>query len=117
MANKREFKKYVTAVSQAVSQDMMDTCYTIDGVDCETVQDAVIDILKAAELAIMKSNVKFDKTPKGCADGSYGKQRQSFYKALFSKANKDFTDAINAAVKKFNTAIPEQAKADNRAKA
>lgn len=117
MANKREFKKYITAVSQAVSQDMMDVCYTVDGVDCAAVQDAVIDILKAGELALVKANVKFDKTPKGCEEGAYAKERRSFYNGLFKKVNTEFLEAVNAAIKKFNAAVPEQAKAENKAKA
>ena len=48
MANKRDFKKYITAVTNAVCQDMMDIC-CLDSVDCNAVQDAVIEVLKAGE--------------------------------------------------------------------
>ena len=88
MANKRDFKKYITAVTNAVCQDMMDIC-CLDSVDCNAVQDAVIEVLKAGELAIIKTGVKF--------------------------ANKEFSETLNAAVKKFNAAIPEQVKAENKA--
>lgn len=117
MASKRDFKKYIAAASNAVSQNMMFVGCTVDGVDNDAVNEAIIDILKAAELSILKANVKFDKTPKACGEGTYSKERRAFYKALFKKANKDYVQALNAAIKKFNAAVPEEAKAKNKANA
>lgn len=114
MANKRDFKKYITAVTNAVCQDMMDIC-CLDSVDCNAVQDAVIEVLKAGELAIIRTGVKFDKTPGAFPEGGYKNARRVFYKALYKKANKEFSETLNAAVKKFNAAIPEQVKAENKA--
>ena len=104
MANKREFKKYVSAVSAHLVSDMMEISYHEPGVDQDKIDEAVIDILKAGEVAIMKANTKFDKTAKAFPDGSYHKESEKFYRALYRKANKEFADAVNAALKKFNEA-------------
>lgn len=117
MANKREFKKYVTAVCSTVSMDMMDTYCNIDGVDMNKVDDAVIDVLKAGEVAIMMANTKFDKTPKAFPEGGYHKAKRAFNKWIYRKANKEFAEAINAAVKKFNEAVPVDVKERNKANA
>lgn len=117
MANKRDFKKYVTAVCTAMSGDMLDACYSIEGLDRNSVDDAIIDILKAGELAIMLCNTKFDKTAKAFSEGGYHKAKRSFNKSVYRKANKEFADAINAAVKKFNAAVPSEVKLKNQANA
>lgn len=114
MANKRDFKKYVTAVCAAVSEDMMDAYYNVDGIDQNVVDDAVIDILKAGEIAIMLSNTKFDKTAKAFPNGGYHAAKRSFNRGVYRKANKEFADAVNAAVKKFNAAVPAAVKAQNK---
>ena len=53
MANKREFKKYVNVVSTSLVEDMMSVYYSINGVDPEKIDDAIISVLKAGESAIM----------------------------------------------------------------
>lgn len=116
MANKREFKKYVTAVSQDIITTMMTVCYSTDGVNHDIVDKAVATILVAGENAICKSNVKFDKTEGASEDAhAFHKAKRNFYRSLFKKVNKEFTDAINEAVKQFNAALPESVKAANKA--
>lgn len=117
MANKREFKKYITAVSASICQDMMDAYYTFDGIDKDAIDNAVIEILQAGEFAIMKSNVKFDKGEKAFPLGGYRNARRAFFKTLYKKTNKEFADAVDKAIKKFNAAIPESVKAENKANA
>lgn len=113
MSNKREFKKRIDAVSTSAASYMMDVCILVDGVNEEEITKAVTLVLTAAETAILKSNVKFDKTPKAFPAGGYAKARRVFYKQLYAAINKEFDDALNSAVKIFNSAIPAEVKQEN----
>ncbi|MBD5231705.1 MAG: hypothetical protein K2M14_02650 [Muribaculaceae bacterium] len=116
MANKREFKKYINTVCDNIVSDMTYASYTIEGADKAAIDDAVISILKAGAEAIMKSNVKFDKTRRAFDnEHAYTEEKEKFFKALYRKVNKEFADAINEAIKKFNAAIPEAAKQAQKA--
>lgn len=109
MANKREFKKYVNVVSTSLVEDMMSVYYSINGVDPEKIDDAIISVLKAGESAIMKTNVKFDKTAGGFENRHlYDAAKKSFYAELYKKISKEFSEAINEAIKKFNAAVPQE---------
>lgn len=118
MANKREFKKYVSAVSESIVSDMMAAYYYLEGVNKEEITKAVSDILVAGENAIMKANVKFDKTEKAFASAhEYHKAKRTFFHELYSKVNREFANDINAAVKAFNAAVPSPIKEANKANA
>lgn len=114
MANKREFKKYVSAVSTSIVSSMMAAYYDVAGINKEEVTAAVTDILVAGENAIMKTDVKYDKT--ACAFDNkheYHKAERKFFKEVYAKVNKEFAEEINAAIKKFNAAVPEDVKKAN----
>ena len=114
MANKREFKKYVNAITESIVSDMLSTAACIEA-DDSAVQDAAIDVLKACETALVKASVKFDKTPAAFDDRhAYDKARAAFYKDLYRKVNKEFSGAVAAALKKFNAAIPAPVKEANK---
>lgn len=111
MANKREFKKYVNAVCDNIISDMTYASLTLEGVDTKAIDDCCIDILKAGSLAIMKSNVKFDKTERAFDNkADYNKAKFHFFRELYKKTNKEFAASLNEAIKKFNTAVPSAAK-------
>ena len=113
MSNKREFKKRIDALSTSAASYMMDVCYLVEGVNEDEITKAVTLVLTAAESAILKSNVKFDKGPKAFPAGGYGKTRRAFYKQVYAAINKEFDEALNAAVKIFNAAIPAEVKQEN----
>lgn len=114
MYNKREFKKYISSVSQDICSYMMDVCVFVPGINEEEIHMAIITVLTAAESAVLKSNVKFDKSPKAFPAGGYAKARRAFYKSVFKKANEEFKQAVESAVKMFNTATPAEVREQNK---
>lgn len=114
MANKREFKKYISAVSTSICEYMMDVCTFVPEVNEEEINKAIIAVLTAGEAAVIKANVRYDKSESAFPEGGYAKARRSFYKALYGKAGKEFNEAIKAAVKIFNAAVPAEVKEQNK---
>lgn len=111
MANKREFKKYVTAVSTGLVNDMMTAYYCVKEADKEKIDNAIVKILAAGEKAIMKTNVKFDRTLKAFEDKkNYKTEKAKFFTTVYDKANKEFGAEIKEAVKIYNEAFPAEVK-------
>lgn len=118
MANKRDFKKYVTAIGAGVSEDMMIIYYCHEGMDKAVVDSCVGKVLIAVTKAVSEANVSFDKGVRAFEDKkAYSKARSAFFKALFMKIATDFTAEIEAALKEFNAAIPQKVKEENKAHA
>ena len=44
----------------------------------------------------------------------YSKEKAKFYRTVYNKIHKEFVEAIANALKKFNTAIPQEAKDRNK---
>ena len=115
MSNKRNFKKYVSNLSSSICQDMMATYYNIEGIDVNGVDDAIVKVLQATELAIVNSNLKFDKVCSGYEDARlYSKEKRSFYKSMFRRINKDYVESLKEAVHKFNESIPQEIREANK---
>lgn len=116
MANKREFKKYINTVCDNLISDMTYAAYTVEGADKAAIDDAIIGLLKAGAEAVMKSNVKYDKTRRAFDnEHAYIMEKEKFFKALYNKVNKEFAAAVSEAIKKFNAAIPENVKDSQKA--
>lgn len=115
MANKREFKKYVETVSSSICEYMMEINVMTPDADHDAIENAMIMVLTAAENAVMKSNIKFDKGHSAFPEGGYRRAREVFYKSLFKKASKEYKDAVEKAIKNFNKAIPAEVKERNKA--
>lgn len=116
MANKREFKKYVDAVGANACESMMVTFHNVEGLEPKLVNDAITQVLSAVAAARSHANVFFDKGHK--AFGSmeeYSKEKKAFFKKLFVKVNDDFAKELDAALKTFNSSIPQQVKDANKA--
>lgn len=114
MVNKREYKKYVDAVGASVCNGMMDAYYNIEGIDREAVARAVTRVLGAIGAAKSNANRFFDRGPKGYADmKEYSRAKREFFRALFKKITADFSAEIDAALKEFNSAIPESVRKSN----
>lgn len=114
MVNKREFKKYVEAVGASVCNSMMEAYYNVQGIDQEACGKAVARVLGATSEAKSNANRTFDRGAKGYADvREYAREKRNFFHALFTKINADFSAEIDAALKEFNAAIPENARKAN----
>ncbi len=111
MTNKRDFKKYANALGSSVAQEMMTAYYNVEGIDREAVANAVKKVITAIEDAKNNANVFFDRGAKSFADHKeYAVAKRKFFRSLFQKIEKDFSDKINEALKEFNAAVPEAAK-------
>ncbi|MDE5713017.1 MAG: hypothetical protein K2I16_05265 [Muribaculaceae bacterium] len=111
MANKREFKKYVEAVGASACEAMMATYYNVEDADKEAIIKSMEQLLGAVGAAQSNANVTFDKGVKAFGDiKEYSKAKKDFYKKLFIKINEDFSKELDAALKVFNAAIPQEVK-------
>lgn len=86
MANKRIFKKNVNKLTSALINDMMTASVVFDGSDKEAVDNAVINLIKGSEAAVVKANVKFDKGVKAFeSQALYSKAKAKFFHDVFKK--------------------------------
>lgn len=107
MANKREFKKYINTVCNNIISDMTFAAYSIEGANVQGIDEAVIEMLRAGSAAVMKSNIKYDKTRRAFAnEREYRAARDRFFHEMYKKINREFSASIEAALKKFNAALP-----------
>lgn len=115
MANKREFKKYVSAVGASMCEDIMICYYNIPDIDHKAANEAVGKILGAMNEATKRSNVFFDKGKRAFeSDEAYSKAKKAFFRAVFAKIAGDFRKDLEEAVKQFNAAIPQAVKEKNK---
>lgn len=115
MANKREFKKFATALGANVCEDIMINYYSIEGIDRKMAEESVGKVLAAVENATSRANVFFDKGARAFEDRKeYSRAKRAFFKDLFEKINKDFISEIDEALKMFNSSVPAEVKAHNK---
>lgn len=114
--NKRDFKKYVESVGDSACSSMVEVYETTANVDKTKVANAIEKVIGAVAAAKSNADVTFDKGVKAFENiVEYSKAKKAFYKQLFEKIYKDFYQEIEDAVKEFNSAVPEEVKAQNKA--
>lgn len=114
MANKREFKKFVTAVGSNVCEDILINTHCCPGIDAKIANDSILRILTAVETATGNANVRFDKGEKAFENRrEYTRAKEAFFRQLFNKINADFAQELDEAVKEFNAAVPEKVRKQN----
>lgn len=115
MANKREFKKYVDALGASVIDEMVSAFYNVKGADKDKISKAIEMTLGAIGKAKNNANVFFDKGTRAFDSvEEYSKAKKDFFRSLFNKIETEFSDDVNAALKLFNEALPEDEKARNK---
>ena len=116
MANKRVFKKYVESVGDSACATMVEIYDSVEKADKTKIADAVEKVISSVAAAKANADVTFDKGVKAFDNiMEYSKAKKNFYRQLFKKIYEDFYSELDAAVKEFNSAIPEEVKADNKA--
>lgn len=116
--NKRDFKKYVEAVGDSACAQMADIYDTVENINKEKVADAVEKVIAAVAAAKSNADITFDKGVKAFENlKEYSKAKKSFFRQLFKKIYDDFYTELDAALKDFNSAIPEEVKKENKAAA
>ncbi|MCH5234298.1 MAG: hypothetical protein J1E16_03320 [Muribaculaceae bacterium] len=114
--NKRDYKKYVESVGDSALASMVDIAESYDNVDKAKVTDAVQKVISAVAAAKSNADVTFDKGVKAFDNiVAYSKAKKAFFKQLFNKINENFFKELDEAVKEFNSAVPEEVKAENKA--
>lgn len=114
--NKRDFKKYVENVGDSACASMADVYDTVANVDKEKVADAIEQVIAAVVNAKHNANVTFDKGVRAFDNiVEYSKAKKAFYSQLFKKVYDDFYKELDAAVKTFNSGVPEEVKKENKA--
>lgn len=116
--NKRDFKKYVESVGDSACAAMVDVFDSEEKADKSKIADAVENVISAVAAAKANADVTFDKGVKAFDSlKEYSKAKKVFYRQLFKKIYEDFYKELDDAVKLFNSAIPEEVKAENKAAA
>lgn len=111
MANKRDFKKYIDAVSAMVTEEMLYAYVNVENADKKAISEAIGMVMDAAENARNHANIYFDKGHKAFESLSeYGKEKSAFFQKLFNKINTEYSANIDAALAKFNAALPQEIK-------
>lgn len=115
MANKREFKKSVEALSAALVDEMMISYYNVKDVDRQKISDAVATIITALEKAKVDTAVQFDKKTKDFENlAGYLKAKKEFSKEKYDKAIEAYNNALADALKAYNEAMPQAEKEANK---
>ena len=116
--NKREFKKYVESLGDSACAAMVDIYDNVENADKEKIANAVEKVISATAAAKSNADVVFDKGVKAFNSlAEYSKAKKAFFKQLYKKIYEDFYKELDEAVKEFNSAVPEEVKAENKAAA
>ncbi len=111
MANKREFKKAVNEIGGVLTEEMLYAFVNVEKADKEAISQSIGMVMDAVENATKHANVFFDKGVKAFENKrEYSKEKAEFFQLLFNKINKEFDESINAALAKFNAALPQEVK-------
>lgn len=108
MANKREFKKSVEALSSALVDEMMASYYNEEAADREKISSAITKVITAMQNAKLHSNKLFDKGMKDFEHiKAYNKAKAQFNKEKFNTAVDNFNNTIGDALKDYNEGMPK----------
>lgn len=115
MANKRDFKKYITDMGANVCEDMLINAYSIKEIDAAAVNGSVGRVLAAVDKARDNANVYFGKGPRDFESVAvFVKAKREFFRDLYRAIMTDFIADIDAALKEFNAAVPEEVRQRNK---
>lgn len=115
MANKRDFKKYVDALGASIVSEVAVAYENVKEANKEELQKAYCEVLGAVGAAKSNANRFFDRGRKGFGDvKEYSKAKREYFKSLFNKIEKDFSEQVNSAIKTFNAALPASEKEANK---
>lgn len=112
MANKRQFKKSLDALSSALVNEMMASLYNVKEADSKKINEAISKIASAMVKAKKDSNVLFGKGMKEFASiEEYNKAKAEHSKAKYHEAIAAYNEALSEALKAYNEGMPANSKA------
>ena len=108
MANKREFKKSVEALTSALVDEMMASYYNVKEADRDKIATAITKVVAAMEQAKRDSNALFGKKLKEFENiSAYNKAKSKFIKAQYEAAVEKYNNALGEALKAYNEGMPK----------
>lgn len=115
MANKRDFKKSVEALSSALVDEMMSSYYNVKEADQDKIAMAITKIAGAMEKAKSHTNKLFKKGVKEFENASaYNLAKAQFTKEKYRQAVADYNDALEEALKAYNEGMPKNSINDSK---
>lgn len=109
MANKRQLKKQVRYICGDVAAECAMAKYLIDGVNRETLNEALRHVAALQEQTLARVSSNFDKVPRDFeSKKEYGKARHQFYTKAFTSLRADFNTRLQEIVKEMNSALPSK---------
>lgn len=116
MANKRTLKKSIRYTCGDIAGECIFAKYTFEHVDCDAMDNAILNAAELQSSSLSKISVAFDRTFK-TFDGdakAYKKARRDYFKKCFTQLWADFTMGIEEIVKEMNAALPQTQKDANK---
>ena len=108
MANKREFKKSVDALSAALVDEMMASYYNVKDADREKISQAIAKIVGAMGKARKDTGKLFGKGVKEFESlAAYNKAKARHNKDKYNAAIADYNQALSEALKAYNEGMPQ----------
>ena len=110
MANKREFKKSVEALTSALVDEMMASYYNENEADREKLSQAMAKVVTAMGKAKKEVGVLFGKGAKEFENlAAYNRAKAKHTKEKYASAIKGYNDALAEALKVYNEGMPKKA--------
>lgn len=110
MANKREFKKSVDALSAALVDEMMASYYNEKDADREKISQAITKIVGAMGKAKSDAAKLFGKGVKEFESlAEYNKAKARHTKEKYNAAIASYNEALSEALKAYNEGMPKNA--------
>lgn len=111
MANKREFKKSVDALSSAIADEMMASYYNVKEADREKISQAITKVIAAMSKAKQHTAQLFGKGVKEFDSlAAYNKAKANHNKEKYREAIANYNEALGEALKTYNEGMPKQDK-------
>ena len=108
MANKREFKKSVDALSSALVDEMMASYYNVKEADRDKISQAIAKIVSAMGKAKKDTNKLFGKGVKEFESiAAYNSAKSQHTKEKYKHAIAEYNNALGEALKAYNEGMPK----------
>lgn len=115
MANKRQFKKSLEALSSALVSEMMAALYNEKVADSDKINEAISKIAGAMLKAKNDTSLLFGKSMKEFENlKAYNKAKSEFTKEQYQKAVADYNESLEAALKAYNEGMPKNAPSEKQ---
>lgn len=109
MANKRQFKKSVEALTSALVDEMMASYYNEKDADREKISQAITKIVGAMGKAKSDAGKLFGKGVKEFEDlSAYNKAKAQHTREKYEAAIAGYNDALGEALKAYNEGMPKK---------